>query len=169
MLEPVKIERAEEVFKSMLQRKDVHIEGQHIAAMINAYGCVRKDLDKAVETFDSAPAYLKNGYDAIMFEAMFNVIMAHRRTDLIAPYLQKMEAANVHMTAYVVNVVVRAYAIDGQIQQARDIFEALADPPHGMAALYNHTPHGVTTPVRVDPSAPVFREVSGSSFSFGLG
>lgn len=166
MLEPVDIEKAETIFESMTKKKRgrnaVAVEGQHIAAMLNAYGCVRKDLDKAIHCFESAKAYLSKGYDAVVFEAMFNVIMVHKRPDLIPMYLEKMAAARVHMTAYVVNVVIRAFAVSGDIQQARDIFENLQDPPQGMAALYNHTPHGDAS-ATVDPKAPVFREV-GSLF-----
>ncbi len=31
------------------------LEPNHIAAMINAYGCILKDLDKAIAFFDRVP------------------------------------------------------------------------------------------------------------------
>ncbi|KAF8901807.1 hypothetical protein CPB85DRAFT_119980 [Mucidula mucida] len=78
--------------------------------MLNAYGCICKNLQEAMDFFESSKEYFPAGYDAVVYEAMLNVITVHRRPDLISVYLAKMVDGRVHMTAYVVNVV--TYAIE---------------------------------------------------------
>jgi len=96
------------------------------------------------------PSYLK---------AMINVLVAHRRTDLVSEYISKMNAAGVRMTAYIANFLIKGYAMVGDLEHARFIFESLVDPPEGMAAPYNHVPHEPAVMSTVDHMAPVYREV----------
>ncbi len=92
---------------------------------------------------------------------MINVLVVHRRPDLIPKYLKKMEIVSVHMTAYVANVLIRAYAVVGDIEKAREVFEGMADPAQGMAAMNNHAPFN---PLESRPCGcgytPFTREVS---------
>jgi hypothetical protein len=37
------------------------------------------------------------------------------------------------------NVIIRAYSVGGKIEQAREAFNALSDPPSGVAAAGNHS------------------------------
>jgi pentatricopeptide repeat protein len=82
--------------------------------------------------------------DAVCYEALFNVFLVFKRADLLPAYLQRMKDEKVHMTAYVVNTLMKVYASAGDIQAARDLFESLVDPAPGLAGLYNHpnSPHG---------------------------
>ncbi|TFK64720.1 hypothetical protein BDN72DRAFT_254116 [Pluteus cervinus] len=159
-IEPVDIGSMERVFDE-LRSSSVEIQTTHFASLINAYGCVQKDLDKALNIFASIPTYPRaQPADAIVFEAIFNVLVAHRRTDLLPEYVAKMGEAKVHMTAYVANVLIKGYSITGDLDQARGIFESLVDPPEGVAAPNNHAPHDPATVPMVDPMAPVYREPS---------
>jgi pentatricopeptide repeat protein len=160
IIEPVDIESMEKTFKALQMDSQVEIQGNHFSTLINAYGCVQKDLNKAIEIFDSIPSYPRVQLDAVVFEAMINALVAHRRTDLIPEYISKMNAAGVHMTAYIANFLIKGYAMVGDMEHARSIFESLVDPPEGMAAPNNHVPHETASSSIVDHTAPVYREVN---------
>ncbi|KAF8075959.1 hypothetical protein FPV67DRAFT_1558550 [Lyophyllum atratum] len=160
-IEPVDIETMERTFKTLQEDPSVQVQGNHFASLINAYGCVQKDLNKAIDVFNSIPTYPgAPPADALVFEAMINALVAHRRTDLIPGYIAKMEGAGVHMTAYIGNFLIKGYAMVGDMEQARRIFEALEDPLEGMAAPNNHAPHEPSSSPAVEQSAPVYREPS---------
>ncbi|PBK65602.1 hypothetical protein ARMSODRAFT_960968 [Armillaria solidipes] len=161
MLDPHDIAKAEEVLDIVHKSMHARLEPNHIAAMINAYGCILKDLDKAIAFFDRVPMLSSDRlYDATVFEAMINVLVVHRRPDLIPKYLKKMEIVSVHMTAYVANVLIRAYAVVGDIEKAREVFEGMADPAQGMAAMNNHAPFNPLESRSVAVGTPVYREPS---------
>jgi pentatricopeptide repeat protein len=157
----------EKVFQSLVADSRLNVTGVHWASLINAYGCVAKDLDKAITTFESIPTHpstasrknhLERLPDAITFEALVNVLIVHRRTDLLPKYTQQLKDLNIHMTAYIANALIKGYAAAGDLDQARTIFEGLLDPPVGVAAPHNHAPHRSAAPVPAD--AAVYREVS---------
>lgn len=70
-----------------------------------------------------------------------------------------MTAAGVHMTAYIANFLIKGYAIVGELDKAREIFESLVDPPTGVAAPNNHAPHDPSAGNAVGCMEPVYREV----------
>jgi pentatricopeptide repeat protein len=161
IVEPVDIDSMERVFQDLQNDRKVEVQGSHFASLINAYGCVQKDLDKAIAAFDSIPLYPRSPPpDAVVFEAMFNVLVTHRRTDLIPEYISRMSTAGVHMTAYIANCLIKGYAVIGDLEQARTVFESLSDPPEGIAAPNNHIPHEPGQSLAVNPMEPVYREVS---------
>jgi hypothetical protein len=55
-IEPVDVGAMEGVFKLLQNNKSVVLQGSHWVALINAYGCVKKYLEKAISTFDSISA-----------------------------------------------------------------------------------------------------------------
>ncbi|KAJ7842752.1 hypothetical protein B0H13DRAFT_2098421 [Mycena leptocephala] len=139
----------------------VEIQGNHFASLINAYGCVQKDLHKAISVFNSIPGFPRAPpRDALVFEALINTLVAHRRTDLMPEYVAMMHSEGVHMTAYIANFLIKGYADVGDMAQARAIFESLVDPPSGVAAVNNHAPHEPGMSPVVDPMEPVYREPS---------
>lgn len=159
-IEPVDIEQMEQVFEQLQKDVTVPIQGSHFAALINAYGCVQKDLSKTVKFFHSIPSYHRaQPVDAVVFEAMINALVANRRTDLIPEYLEKMRDAGVRMTAYIANFLIKGYSMAGDIEQARSIFESLEDPPEGVAAPNNHTPHDPSNSTVINRIEAVYREV----------
>jgi pentatricopeptide repeat protein len=156
----------EKTFTQLIKDESVTVQGSHWAALINAHGCVGKDLDKAIAVFNSIekhPSTLASQAhlpDAVAFEALINVFVTLRRTDLIPTYLERLQQSRVHMTAYIANLLIRGFAAAGNIKEARKIFESLADPPVGVAAPHNHAPHDSSVPPRISPSELVYREVS---------
>ena len=164
-IEPVNIRAMEQTFAALCADKSVQVQGTHWGSLINAYGCVQKDLDRAIEAFDtiaSHPSTQKGRPmpEAVSYEALINVFVTLRRTDLIPIYMDRFQSSGVHMTAYIANLLIKGYAVAGELEKARDVFASLTDPPTGVAAPNNHAPHelDVTTPVH--PYAPVYREVS---------
>jgi pentatricopeptide repeat protein len=163
---PIDFKTMEKTFTQLVKDKSVSVQGSHWAALINAYGCVGKDLDKAIAVFDSIekhPSTLKSLAqlpDAVAFEALINVFVTLRRTDLVPTYLERLQGSGVHMTAYIANLLIRGYAAAGNIEEARKVFESLADPPVGVAAPHNHVPHNTSAVPHISPDAPVYREVS---------
>jgi hypothetical protein len=155
----------EEVFTRLQNDKKVQIQGTHWAAMIHAYGCVKKDLDRALEIFDSISSHPSTLHshstlpDALTYESVINVLVTHRRTDLIPEYIARSKASGVHMTAYIANFMIKGHAAVGDIEQARSVFESLSDPAEGVAAPNNHVAHEGAKPYQVPPAAPVYREV----------
>ncbi|THV04541.1 hypothetical protein K435DRAFT_850798 [Dendrothele bispora CBS 962.96] len=161
VIEPIDIAKMEQVFKQLVSNRYLVVQGTHFATLINAYGCVAKDLDKAVAVFDSISTHPRGPeLDALVFEAMVSVLIAHRRVDLVPEYMAKMSAAGIHMTAYIMNLLIKGYAGAGDVEKARDLFESLLDPPEGVAAAHNHAPHDPRLAMNIDPMAPVYREPS---------
>ena len=64
------------------------------------------------------------------------------------------------------NLLIKGYAAAGDINAARATFEAMLDPPDGVAAPNNHVPHGASEN-QPPPAAnsPVYREVSDISLT----
>ena len=154
----------EKVFNNLIKDNRVAVQGVHWAALINAWGCIQKNLDKAISVFDSIakhPSTNQSGLklpDAIVYEAMINVLVTLRRPDLIPSYLNRLTKSGVHMTAYIANLLIKGFAASGDLERSRQIFESLQDPPVGMAAPNNHAPHEALQ-MAVAPDAPVYREV----------
>lgn len=163
-----------EIFEKLIADPNVPVQGTHWAALINAWGCVRKDLNKAVEIFESIRDHPSTRQsramfpDAVIFEALINVLVTLRRADLLPIYTAKMSTYGVHMTAYIANLLIKGFAASGDIARAREIFEGLSDPPEGVAAPNNHAPHDseVVAPNAVPASAPVYREVRSRRMKF---
>lgn len=157
------------VFGLLENDNSVPIQGSHWAAVINAWGCAGKNLSKAIEVFDSIathPKTLRSSSsplpDAVCYEAMINVLVTHRRADLITEYTARLQASGVHMTAYIANFLIKGHAVCGDLGKARELFEGLADPAVGLAAPNNHVPHEGEKAQGIAPSANgvVYREVS---------
>jgi hypothetical protein len=163
-IEPIDVNAMEDIFKRIESSRNVQLQGSHWAALINAYGCVLKDLDKAISIFEAIPSHpsVKRGAplpDSVTYESLINVLVTHKRMDLAQNYLAQLQASGVHMTAYIANLLIKGYAADGAIDEARSIFESLADPASGVAAPGNHVPHDSTS-VPVSPHPISYREVS---------
>ncbi|KAF8432582.1 hypothetical protein L210DRAFT_3413442 [Boletus edulis BED1] len=159
-IEPVDVAAMEATFKRVESNPHVRLQGSHWAALINAYGCVMKDTDKAISVFDSITSHPSSQRgptplpDAVSYESLINVLVTRKRMDLAQQYLARLQASGVHMTAYIANLLIKGYAADGGIEQARAIFESLADPASGVAAPGNHVPHESSSAPSTPPMSP---------------
>ncbi|EKM82144.1 hypothetical protein AGABI1DRAFT_105474 [Agaricus bisporus var. burnettii JB137-S8] len=163
-IEPVDIPSMEAIFEQLQGDRDVDVQGTHYASLINAYGCIQRDLEKALSIFNSVPSSSTPNQhsvlDAVVFESLVNVFVSHRRTDLIPEYINKMIGLGIHMTAYIANFLIKGYAITGELEKAREIFESMVDPPMGVAAPNNHAPHTPNAGNAIGSMEPVYREPS---------
>lgn len=137
------------VFGKLIADAQVNVQGNHWASLIWAHGEHLKDLDKAIEIYESIPTHpatVRAGNrgkepDALAFEALLGVMAENKRIDLIEEQLRKREKTGCELTAYVANVVIKAYATlvpEVGLERARQVFEKMQDPPVGMAAAGNH-------------------------------
>jgi len=153
----------EKTFKQIESSAEVALQGTHWSALINAYGCVCKDLDKAINIFESIssrPSSRRSTLpDAVTYESLINVLVTHKRMDLVPSYLARLQATGVHMTAYIANLLIKGYAAAGDIEEARRVFESLEDPPSGVAAPNNHVPHNSASSSPLLSPGPSYREV----------
>ncbi|SNX88020.1 uncharacterized protein MEPE_06731 [Melanopsichium pennsylvanicum] len=165
-IEPVQPQEMEKVFDELAANSSVSIQGTHWASLIHCYGCMLGDVERAIATFDSIAGHTLNRSrknasglpDAVSFEALLAVFVAHNRTDLIRPHLDRMEQAGVHMTAYVANLLIRGFSMEegaAGLNQARALFESMCEPAAGVAAAGNHPPraHGAGAPNPTDADA----------------
>jgi hypothetical protein len=160
VVEPVDLQAMENVFHELQDNTHVELTGAHFSSLINAYGCSAKNFDRAISVFESMQVVPRAPIpDAVVFEAVINVIVAHKRTELLPVYIEKMNQAGVHMTAYIANFLIKGYANVGDMGRAREIFESLVDPPFGVAAPNNHAPHHVVESAEINIMEPVYREV----------
>ncbi|SCV70884.1 BQ2448_3646 [Microbotryum intermedium] len=134
----------EDVFATLLRDQAVDVTGAHWASLIHAYGSVGKDLDKAVQIFDSIQGHASTLQsrsdlpDAVVYEALLNAFIANGRADLCENYLVEMKERGVRMTAYVANTLITGHAAQKNMTSARAVFDAMQDPPAGFAASGNH-------------------------------
>ena len=163
-IEPIDLNAMEDTFRHLCADPNVNVQGTHWGSLINAYGCVKKDLSKAIKVFDSIASHqstLASGYplpDAVTYEALINVFVTLRSIDLVPAYMQRLESSGVHMTAYIANLLIKGYAVAGDLERARQVFESLEDPKQGVAGSYNHASHVSSYSTGIN--APVYREVS---------
>lgn len=169
-IEPINLVEMEKVFRQLEHDHSVQVGGPHFASLINAYGCVAKDLDRAIAIFESIAnkPYVRNASpsairlpDPVCYEALINVFVSHRRPDLVRNYLERLRVSHVHMTAYVANLVIKSLAQCGDMEGARSLFESLDDPPSGLAGhvRHGHSMEEGEVEVQGQDDGPVYREV----------
>jgi len=164
--DPVDMESMQKTFDSITANPRIEVQGVHWATLISVYGCTAKDLNRAIGVFESIAQHPSTARsksrlpDAIVYEALFNVLAFHHRQDLIPSYIRRLEESHVRSTAYVANAIIRGYAAAGDIVSARAVFESLEDPPMGVAAPFNRPARSQNSMSEVeDVASPVYREV----------
>lgn len=173
------LDMCQRVFSELVAHRGVTVSGAHWASLLTAYGVHARQLDRALALFDSiashptsrrsardaAPDALPQP-DAVVYEALLNVLLANERADLCDQYLDEMRRRGVRMTAYVGNTLIKGYSAQGLPERARAIFLAMADPRAGVASAGNHPvdrhakhhhlaqqqPRGVDEPTYREPS-----------------
>ena len=98
----------EDVFGRLVNDSKVPVTGVHWSSLLNAHGVAGRNLERAMQIFDSIAAHpssaaaRKNGTampDAICYETMINVLLANERPDLVEQYLHRMQSEHVRPTA----------------------------------------------------------------------
>jgi pentatricopeptide repeat protein len=115
MIEPADPASMMDVFGRLAEEQNhlLRVNGAHWASLINAWGGVQKDVDRAISLFESIPSHPTTKHsrtplpDALVYEALFNVFISNDRHDLVETYIARMKQNGVRMTAYVVNSLIR--------------------------------------------------------------
>ncbi|WFD35290.1 hypothetical protein MCUN1_002141 [Malassezia cuniculi] len=152
-IDPVQPDRQQAVFAKLSADRLVSVQGTHWASLIHTHGTVLHNLDRAIEIFESIAEHApmpRGGVstvpDAVVYEALIAVFVAHGRTDLMPAYTTRMLGQGILPTAYIANLLIKGYAADGPLglAEARRVFNSMSDPPAGVAAAGNHLPrhHG---------------------------
>ncbi|WVF66922.1 hypothetical protein IAT40_001665 [Kwoniella sp. CBS 6097] len=163
-LAPIDLEAMENVFAEIQSNPAVPLQGTHWASLITAYGLHANDLSKSKEIFDRIPA--NTSREAVVWEAMLNVLSQKGTVDELESVRQKMIATGVQPTAYVYNALINGYSRANDIAKAREVFESMGDSVSGVAAPNNHptllTSSGHVKPNTVTngPTKVVYREPS---------
>ncbi|KAK0528139.1 hypothetical protein OC834_004163 [Tilletia horrida] len=157
-IEPVQPAEMDKVFAQLQADRRINVLGTHWASLIHCYGTQMKDLNKAIELFQTSTQ--QSSPDPIAFEALLSVFFELNRSDLIRQYVDSMHTSypGLRLTAYVCNVLIKGLAQDGGVGlvEARTIFEQMQDPPAGLAATGNHAArsHGAGAVPQVE-EAPI--------------
>ncbi|KAI7938278.1 hypothetical protein MJO28_015198 [Puccinia striiformis f. sp. tritici] len=181
LIEPCDTVAMEKVFQRACADRNVQITGAHWSTLINVKGNVSKDLEGTIKLFDQISQHPNNYQksrraggelmnklpDAICYEALFNVFLAFKRADLVPQYVERIKNEGIHMTAYVVNTLMKVYASSGQIDTARELFESLVDPPPGHPGLFNHPTPSPSPPPSSSPTTLVNTPSSNVNSSVG--
>jgi len=152
-IEPVDERSALDVFARIRRDDAVKLSGLHWASLISMYGVGLRNADRAVTTFESIATDPWSSRaqprlpDAIVYEALFNALHLNQRHDLVGTYRQRMARDGVIMSACacsssgheltaadIANTLISSYAAQGDLAEARHIFDMLFDPPAGVAA-----------------------------------
>lgn len=132
-LEPVDIQALDQVFQSVQKDSHVHLESSHWAALIKGHAKV--NLNKALEIFTTISehpttlASLMPYPDYVVFEALLEVLVTHKRSDLYDFFIEGLGNRGVPMTTFMAACLIKGRGESGDLEKARSLFESLQDPP----------------------------------------
>ncbi|KAG7562655.1 hypothetical protein FFLO_01922 [Filobasidium floriforme] len=167
-LEPVDLGAMRTVFNNLCKDTSVSVTGTHWASMIHATGNVAGNAQEAIDMFESIsthPSNKKGGpIEPVCWEALMSVLAQHKMVAEMESYRAKMKEQGIKSTAYVYNMLIKGFANNGQIEDARAVFESMGDGEMGKAAPNNHptllTSSGQVKPATTADTTVVFREPS---------
>lgn len=140
-LQPVLPEKVDSIFSQLVADPNVKVQGTHWASLITSAGIHQSNLEEAISIFESisthpsTPLDKSSGKptlpDAVSFEALLSVFIHHSRSDLMKSWVQRIQqnsTESLNPTAYIANVLIRGYSTNS-IEEAREVFEEMVDPP----------------------------------------
>ncbi|KAJ5653788.1 hypothetical protein N7490_000791 [Penicillium lividum] len=123
-LEPVDMEAAENVLKSM-QAAGQQPDAVHYASLIHAQGCVQHNLPAARKVFDSVIADHRVRLQPCLYQALFEAMVANNRVADTEEIVQGMMQRNIEMTAYIANTLIQGWATEGNVAKAKAIYDSI--------------------------------------------
>jgi pentatricopeptide repeat protein len=123
-LEPVNMEAAEKVLESM-KASGQRPEAVHYASLIHAKGCVLGDLDGARAIFDSVVSSRDVRIQPCLYQALFEAMVANGQVSSTGALVNSMGSHGVEMTPYIANTLIQGWAAEGNIPQAREIYDSI--------------------------------------------
>ena len=124
-LEPSNMAAAEAVLEQIRQTGQ-NPEAVHFASLIHAKGCVQHDVAAAWSLFDSVISNKLVRPQPCLYQALFEAMVANRQVSETDALLRDMRIRGVEMTPYIANSLIHGWALAGNINRARQIFESVA-------------------------------------------
>ncbi|KAJ9191637.1 hypothetical protein DTO164E3_8745 [Paecilomyces variotii] len=123
-LEPLDMAAAEKVLES-IKAAGQHPEAVHYASLIHAKGCVMHDMEGARKVFDSVVSNGRIRLQPCLYQALFEAMVANHQVSATADLLKDMANRNVEMTAYIANTLIHGWAAEGNIENAKSIYDGI--------------------------------------------
>jgi pentatricopeptide repeat protein len=123
-LDPVDLKAAEAVLDG-IRSAGMEPEAVHYGSLIHARGCVMHDMAGARALFDSV---LSNGTirpTDNLYQNLFEAMVANHRVADTTDILRGMAKRNVEMTAYIANTLIHGWAAEGNVSEAKSIYDRL--------------------------------------------
>lgn len=128
-LEPVDIKAAENVL-NLIAADRQSPTSSHFAALVHAYGCVLQALGGAKDWFETAtdPEFSNSvAPDETLYQALIEAYVANHNVAECGEIFQQMEKDNVKLTVYMANHLIHGWAVAGNLEEARRVFDSLGD------------------------------------------
>ncbi|KAJ5152153.1 hypothetical protein N7492_010448 [Penicillium capsulatum] len=113
---------AENLLASM-QAQGVQPESVHYASLIHGKGCAQRDLDGARAVFNTAIADHRVRVQPILYQALFEAMVANSRVKETEPFLPMMKRHKIEMSAYIANPLIQGWANEGNVGRAKAIYD----------------------------------------------
>ena len=138
-LEPVDLKAAENILR-LIATDGQRPTSVHYAALVHAYGCVKQDLESAINWFYKAidPKFGKSVVpDETLYQALIEAYVANHNVAECGTIFKHMEENKVKLTVYMANHLIHGWTIAGNLDEARRVFDSLATDKNG---LYGREP-----------------------------
>jgi len=123
-LDPPDIDAAQGIL-DMMETKRVPVECTHHASLIHAKGCVLHDIDGCLGYFHKTMNNRTVKPDAILYQALFEALVANHRVHDTPKYLEDMKKTRVEMTPYIANTLIHGWALEKNIVNAKSVYNML--------------------------------------------
>jgi pentatricopeptide repeat protein len=138
-LEPVDLKAAENILQ-LITKDGQRPTSVHYAALVHAYGCVKQDLQSAINWFYNAinPEFRNSVTpDETLYQALIEAYVANHNIAECGTIFKHMEENKVKLTVYMANHLIHGWTIAGNLEEARRVFDSLATDKNG---LYGREP-----------------------------
>ncbi|KAF8421277.1 hypothetical protein EV426DRAFT_609943 [Tirmania nivea] len=123
-LDPPDIDAAQGVL-DMMEQKRVPVECTHHASLIHAKGCVLHDIEGCLAYFHKTLSNRTVKPDAILYQALFEALVANHRVHDTPKYLEDLKKTRVEMTPYIANTLIHGWALEKNIENAKLVYDML--------------------------------------------
>ncbi|PYH98052.1 hypothetical protein BO71DRAFT_89807 [Aspergillus ellipticus CBS 707.79] len=122
-LEPVDMPAAEKVLAT-IEAAGQRPEAVHYASLIHAKGCVMHDMEAAHAVFKSV-VNSKVRMQPCLYQALLEAMVANHQVAQTEEIARDMARRGVEMTAYIANTLIHGWATEGNVVQAKSIYDSI--------------------------------------------
>ena len=123
-LEPVDLKAAEGVLGA-IKAAGLEPEAVHYGSLIHAKGCVMQDMPGARALFDFVVSSGNIRPTDNLYQNLFEAMVANHQVANTTEVLRGMARRNVQMTPYIANTLIHGWAAEGNISEAKSIYDSL--------------------------------------------